>query len=144
MTRSYRLQRIIDIASTVERIAASALAESNNEVTRCAEQLERLRAYRAEYERPLSAGDEPMNAQTLQEYHLFVSRLNDLIDTLETKLERLTHARDDHRQHWLKQRKRNDVLHDIHGRAVGVENRIRDARAEREIDDQSAAKAMRH
>ena len=144
MTRSYRLQRIIDIASIVERIAAGALAESDNEVSRCAEQLERLRAYRAEYEAPFNAGDEPLSAQTLQEYHLFISRLNDLIDTLETKLERLTHTRDDQREHWMKQRKRNDVLHDIHGRAARGEAQVRDARAEREIDDQSAAKATTH
>ncbi len=140
MIRSRRLRRIVDLATTVERIAASALAMSDKEMAACQKQLEQLRGYRREYRVQLEPSDEPLGAQTLQEYYLFMARLDDIIITLERKLAEQTDMRQQHHEAWMKQRHRVKTLDKIHSRARRDENNQKDANTQRELDDQTATR----
>lgn len=139
MIRSQRLQRIVDIARTVERVAASALALSDRQIEECQRQLEQLRAYRREYDLRLQANGEPIGAQTLQEVHVFVLRLDEIIATVERKLGQHQSMRDRHHAAWLKQHRRKNALRDVQTRAVHVEQSRLEATIQREIDDRYGA-----
>ncbi|MCC6201944.1 MAG: flagellar FliJ family protein [Gammaproteobacteria bacterium] len=135
MTRSRRLQRIVDLAATVERIAATALVLSERQVEECERQLQQMRSYRQEYDQLLLGGDEPVGAQTLRDQRRFVFRLDDIIAVLEHKLGQHRAMQHQRQVAWLRQHRRTQALSDVQQRTARGELLRQDARRQRELDD---------
>lgn len=135
MTRSRRLQRIVDLAATIERIAASALALSERQVDECERQLQRMRAYRDEYDQLLLGGDATIGSQTLRDQHRFVLRLDAIISSLEQKLGQHRAMHQQRHVAWVRQRNRTRAISEVQQRTERGEQRRQDARQQRELDD---------
>lgn len=135
MNQAKRLQRIVELAGTVERIAASALALTERQVDECARQLGQMRTYRHEYDRLLRGNEEPIGVQTLLQYRHFVLRLDEIIAALEQKLGQHQAMCRQRQVAWLRQHRRTQALGDVQQRAERSETRRQDARTQRELDD---------
>ncbi|MCP5144852.1 MAG: flagellar export protein FliJ [Gammaproteobacteria bacterium] len=140
MKRSYRLQRIVDLANTAEQAATGKLAGSEREVRGLEQQLAQLRAYRAEYETRLQHGMAPLGAYALQEYHLFMRRLDEAIEGVVKKLSDRQAQLTAQRQALVLQRRKNEILQGIQGRAAMLEDRNDQLRADIEATDRVASR----
>jgi flagellar FliJ protein len=138
MTRSERLEPVVEYSESTERAAARALAQARQALAEQERKLAELEGYLAEYEAQL--GNErggAVSADRLQEYQCFMSRLNAAIARQAQRVgeaQRLCEAR---RQAWLAARTRVQALGKVVERLQGAERREAERAEQRESDERS-------
>lgn len=136
MDRSKRLERLADLSSTAERIAAQALAKTNGDLIQYQSQLAELKSYRVEYQRSLVGGEGVLiNAHEAQKLHAFLQRIDAAIAQVEQMMALALRRGDREREAWMEKRLRTDVLAGIADRARHHEAEAAEQRLQREIDD---------
>ena len=134
MKKSGRLQRIADLSTTAEQLAAQAVARANDEVSRIERQARDLESYRDDYLRPLrEAGG--VGAYQAQKLRLFVGKIEEALALLRRKLALAEKQRDHEQQQWLEQRRRALMTNKVAERARAEEEVQAERALQREIDD---------
>ncbi len=137
MTRSKRMQSIINLAQHVEKDAALALADSVEKIKECENRLQELREAREEYIRDFQSPGAKMSAAQLIELRRFTSNLDDAISMLERQLHDQQQLNDHQRGVWHSSHNKVNALEGIQTRHKQEETRIHTNRQQMEVDDRS-------
>ncbi|MBI4696180.1 MAG: flagellar export protein FliJ [Gammaproteobacteria bacterium] len=136
MDRSKRLERLVDLSNTAERVAAQALARTNGDLQQYQTQLQELQAYRNEYQSALTGGDGVViTAYDAQKLRVFLQRIDAAIAQIEQMLANAERRCELEREAWMKKRLRADALEGVADRARHHEAGVAEQRLQREIDD---------
>ena len=136
MDRSKRLERLVDLSNTAERIAAQALARTNGDLKQYQVQLNELKTYRAEYQRALIGGDGVLiNAYDAQTLRVFLQRIDGAIAQIENMMTAAERRSEVERQTWMERRLRADALEGVADRVRHHEQDVAEQKLQREIDD---------
>ena len=123
MTRSKRMQPVVNVTANRERDAAQRLGECQQRVQAAEQRLEELIRYREEYTQQFASGGS-LNTARLQDYRLFLSRLNQAVEQQRGFLQRACAECADLRQRWL----------DLHTRAQALDKVVERYRDEERSD----------
>ncbi len=118
MRRSKRMQSIVNIASNEEDVAAKGLAEAINNLDRQGVALQELISFREDYSRKFHKTVNT-NALAIQQFHHFVSQLNQGIEHQQKILLQAEDAIEEQRQLWIERHNRTRALNKV------VENYVR-------------------
>lgn len=138
MTRSKRMQPVAKVAASKEQDAARQLGECQHEVDARKARLVELIAYQAEYaQRFESSGGGGLDMARMQDYRVFLARLNDAI----TQQRRLVEAAEadyaKKRNHWLGTRQQAQAIDKVVDRFKRDEVRAEGRRDQAETDERS-------
>ncbi len=143
MTRSKRIQRIVEISRRVERSAAQTLAASQRQLAHFKQQLGDLQSYREEYRTRLRSGSAtPMDGFEAQKLNAFIAQIDRVIEGLEQKIAQVAHAHQRDREVWAEKRSRVDALDQVALRTRKEERHAEFARDQQEIDDRVPVKSL--
>jgi flagellar FliJ protein len=134
MTRSKRMQPVVNVTANREREAAQRLGECQQRVQAAEQRLEELTHYREEYTQQFANGGS-LNAARLQDYRLFLDRLNQAVEQQRGILERAHAECAGLRQRWLDLRTRTQALDKVVERYRVEERSDQDRRDQKETDE---------
>ena len=100
MTRSKRMQPVVNVTANREREAAQRLGESQQRIQAAEQRLDELIRYREEYTQQFANGGS-LNTARLQDYRIFLGRLNQAVEQQRSLLERAREECAVQRQRWL-------------------------------------------
>ncbi|MAT65568.1 MAG: flagellar export protein FliJ [Gammaproteobacteria bacterium] len=136
MTRSKRIQPVVDVAERREQEQARRLGAARRELEQQRQQLDQLILYRDEYARQFEqSGNSGLSVARLQDYRVFLSRLNLAIDQQRERIARSEQACEEQRRHWLASRTRAQALDKVADRYREEEHQARERRAQSESDE---------
>lgn len=136
MTRSKRIRPVVEIAENRERDAARQLGVSRQSVAEQEQRLEELLRYREEYNQRLTGeGSNRMGARKLQEYQIFLSRLNQAVEQQRQLLAQVKRECDEKSQHWAKHRTQARVMNKVEERYLKQEQHQEEKKEQKEMDE---------
>ena len=133
MTRSKRMQPVVDVTVQREREAAKRLGEAQERLQAAEQRLEELTRYREEYARQFAAGG-TLGAARLRDYRVFLDRLNQAVEQQRGLLARARQEADTQRQRWLDMRTRVQALGKVVERYRDEERSHQERRLQKESD----------
>jgi len=102
MTRSKRMQSVQHLAHNREQAAVKKLGESQQYLDVQQTKLQELRTYRDQYAKAFeSSGGAGLDALRIQEYRVFLGRLNEAIQQQEAVIAQCSARLEQTRQQWL-------------------------------------------
>jgi flagellar protein FliJ len=110
MTRSKRMQPVVDVARKRQEDAARQMGERQRDLDAQIARLEELNTYRAEYARRFEEGAESMTGVGVRDYRLFLTRLNQAIEEQARRVERARLELARSRSEWTASRIRSDAI----------------------------------
>lgn len=134
MTKSKRIKPIVNLAENHEKAAARELGDRLKNLDFHEKRLEELLQYREEYHRKLS-GAQGLDARALQEYHIFLARLNEAIHQQKKLVQQAGKERDDSRETWLGKRTRTQALNKVVDRYRADELKQAERKEQKETDE---------
>ena len=138
MTRSKRMQPVVNVAASKEQAAARQLGESQNEIDARKARLAELIAYQAEYaQRFESSGGGGLDMARMQDYRVFLARLNDAINQQRRLVvaAELDYAKK--KNHWLSVRQQAQAIDKVVDRFKQDERRAEGRRDQAETDERA-------
>lgn len=133
MTRSKRMQPVVEVTVQREREAAKRLGEAQQRVQAAEQRLDELTRYRQEYTQQFAAGDS-LTAARLQDYRVFLDRLNQAVEQQHAVLGRARQDADAQRQRWLDLHTRVQALGKVVERYRDEERSHHERRLQKESD----------
>lgn len=144
MTRSKRLNPVLRVAEHREKDAARLLGQSQQRLQQHQARLRELISYRDEYnlkfQQTCSAG---VDVKQLQEYRLFLSRLNDAIAQQQRVMANAERELEQARAAWLRTRTRSQALDKVRDRFIDAERQDAERREQADLDERSTQNAGR-
>lgn len=144
MTRSKRMNPVLRVAEHREKDAARRLGQTQQRLQQQQARLQELIGYRDEYnqkfQQTCSAG---VDVKQLQEYRLFLSRLNDAIAHQQRVIANAEREVEQARAGWLRTRTRSQALDKVRDRFIEAERREADRREQADSDERSTQSAGR-
>ena len=138
MTRSKRMQPVVEVAASKEQAAARKLGECQHEIDTRNARLTELLAYQAEYAQRFEAsGGTGLDMARLQDYRVFLARLNDAIRQQRQLVEM---ARSDYEKMkglWLGARQQAQAIDKVVDRFKLDEVRAQGRREQAETDERA-------
>ena len=111
MDRSKRIKPVAKFAHQLERDAASELGKCRNNLNGHEKKLCELLEYRDEYARRFADNNkDPVDARVMQDYRVFLQRLNEAIDMQRALVNQGKEACNKQTETWLGQRSRANAL----------------------------------
>lgn len=136
MTRSKRIKPVVDVAERKEQEQARHLGAAQRELEQQRQQLEQLILYRDEYARQFeNAGNTGLSVARLQDYRVFLARLNQAIEQQRNTIAETEQACEQQRRHWLESRTRAQALDKVAERYRSEEDQARERRDQTESDE---------
>jgi flagellar export protein FliJ len=135
MTRTERLRRIVVLNDVKKTVASQKLAASRSRHGANLEKLEDFRRYRAEYLKLLQNPGATMSAAEARDIRRFMAQLERTIESLEALVKRSTRECAEDLAAWTRESARARALVEILDRCVRHDDRTREQRLQREIDD---------
>lgn len=136
MTRSKRMQPVVEVTVQREREAAKRLGEAQQRLASAQQRLEELTSYREEYTRQFAAGGS-LSAARLRDYRMFLDRLNQAVEQQRGVLTRAQQEADTQRQRWLDMHTRVQALGKVVERYRDEERSHLERRLQKESDQHS-------
>ncbi len=133
MTRSKRMQPVVHVTANRERDAAQRLGECQQRVQAAEKRLQELIQYREEYTQQFASGGS-LNTARLQDYRIFLQRLNQAVDQQIQQLQLVEQECAGLRQRWLDLHMRVQALDKVVERYRGEERSDQDKREQKESD----------
>lgn len=133
MTRSKRLRPIVELATHAEREASVAMADAETRLSEHARLLSELERYHAEYADRGMTGS--ADAVRLQDYRLFMERLEQAIARQRELIARLETEARDHRDTWTARRSHRKALDNAAARYAAGETRAADKQEQAHIEE---------
>lgn len=145
MTRSKRLNPVVKVAEHREKDAARRLGQSQQRLEQQRARLRELVGYRDEYhvkfQQTCGRG---VDVKQLQEYRLFLARLNDAIAQQQNTVVQAEREVERCRTSWLSTRTRSQALDKVRERYQDVERQEADRREQADLDERSTQSANRN
>ncbi|MFN2308639.1 MAG: flagellar export protein FliJ [Gammaproteobacteria bacterium] len=136
MTRSKRMQPVVEVTALREREAARRLGELLQREQADEQRLQELTQYRDDYTRQFASGTS-LGAARLQDYRIFLGRLNQAIVQQQAVVERARQACAAQRAHWLALQTRVQALDKVVTRYRDRERSDQDRREQGESDQRA-------
>jgi flagellar FliJ protein len=133
MTRSKRMQPVVNVTTNREREAAQRFGECQQRVQAAEQRLDELTRYREEYTQQFANGGS-LNAARLKDYRLFLSRLNQAVEQQRGFMEHALTECAALRQCWLDLHTRAQALDKVVERYRDEERGDQDRRDQKETD----------
>lgn len=133
MTRSKRMQPVVEVTQQREREAAKRLGEAQQRVQAAEQRLDELVRYRDEYAEQFASGGS-LTAARLRDYRIFLDRLNQAVDQQRALVARAQQEAEAQRQRWLDIRTRVQALDKVVERYRGEERSQHERRLQKESD----------
>ena len=136
MKKSKRLEPVKKIAVEKETEAAIAVKNAQQEKNSCVEQLEKLKSYRQDYVAQYKAkGKTGISAARLNEYQLFVQKIDKAIKEQVQTVEKATAKTNSSQQHLQKSNQRKKVVENLINKKVKQERASADRSEQNTADD---------
>ena len=136
--RAKRLGPVADVAARREQHAARVLKESREILTRYQAQLRGLQNYRQEYLANFQqAGTGGMKAGRMKDYLVFLGKLDEAIEQLQTAIASSSARCEEDRGVWLASRAKLKALDSVIARYASEEQRDEIRREQREVDERA-------
>lgn len=133
MTRSKRMQPVVEVTQQREREAAKRLGEAQQRMQAAEQRLDELMRYRDEYTQQFASGGS-LTAARLRDYRIFLDRLNQAVDQQHALVARAQQEAEAQRQRWLDIRTRVQALDKVVERYRGEERNQHERRLQKESD----------
>ena len=138
MTRSKRLQPVVQVAASKQQAAARKLGDCQREIDTRNARLTELLAYQAEYaQRFESSGGHGLDMARLQDYRVFLARLNDAISQQRVLVEAARSEYEKMKSHWLGTRQQAQAIDKVVDRFKRDEVRAQGRREQAETDERA-------
>lgn len=139
MKRSRRLGTLVRLAAMAERNARTGLARANQDVLRKDGQQRQLESYEAEYgDAWLEAGRLGLPGEKAKGLAAFRDSLANTLEAHRSSLRAAAAQRDEQARRWQGMRAQLRVFEDLEARACRAEDREREKRLQKAIDELSA------
>lgn len=136
MTRSKKLQPVADLAKQNERTAARHHGTVLRELEQHENQLNELLNYRDQYLNALkTAGQTGLSAIQLQDYRLFLRRLDDAIKQQQLNVNTERQNCESSQNKWMDKRNRSKMINKVVNNRKKIEEQDAGKREQREIED---------
>lgn len=136
MTRSKRMQPVLEVAARREQEAAKRLGDSQQRQQMAEQRLQELIHYRDDYARQFNDGGS-LTAARLQDYRIFLDRLNQAIEQQRLLVQRAIQDCEAQRRRWVEVHGRNQALDKVVSRYRSEERTQEDLREQKESDEHS-------
>jgi len=141
MTKSKRLKPISEIADAKERDAARHMGDQQSVLDQHQTKLEELIKYRGEYaDKMVAAGGSGVSAGQMQEYSLFIRRLDEAIVFQRSQIELAVRQLEVKQREWRVMHTRSEALNKVVSRYKTAEMREQDRREQNESDERAQRK----
>lgn len=144
MTRSKRMNPVLRVAEHREKDAARRLGQTQQRLQQQQARLRELIGYRDEYnlkfQQTCGAG---VDVKQLQEYRMFLARLNDAIAQQQRVLASVQREVEQARTGWLRTRSRSQALDKVRDRFIDAERQEAERREQADSDERSTQQAGR-
>lgn len=138
MVKSKRFEPIANLAHDSERKAAKVLGSALKNLDEQVEQLDNLICYQVDYNQRLnSSASSGMNAQNLNEYIEFLSKLSTAIERQEQVVEQAKKNLQEKKQFWFSKRGRFKALDSVLERYIQDEAKQLEKREQSDLDDRN-------
>jgi len=138
MTRSKRMQSVQHLAHNREQVAVKKLGESQQYLDAQQAKLQELRAYRDQYARAFeSTGGEGLDALRIQEYRVFLGRLNQAIQQQEAVIAQCSARHEQTRQQWLETHSHSQAIDKVLERYRQQERKQQERKEQQELDERA-------
>lgn len=134
MTRSKRMQPVVSVTANREHEAAKRLGECQKRILAAEQRLVELINYRDEYTQQFASGTS-LGAARLQDYRVFLGRLNQAVDQQRHQVTVVSHECEGLRQRWLTLHVRAQALDKVVERYRGEERSDQDKREQKDSDE---------
>jgi flagellar FliJ protein len=144
MTRSKRMQPVVKVAATREQEAARQLGECRRVVDEREARLAELIAYQGEYTERFQANSEGgMDMARLQDFRVFLAKLNEAIEQQRRLVERAHHDYHAKKSFWFSKRSHALAIDKVVERFEKDERRDDDRREQHDLDERSGQQHQR-
>ncbi|MCO6412074.1 MAG: flagellar export protein FliJ [Thiogranum sp.] len=130
------MQPVQRVAQSREQAAMRKLGQSQQYLDEQCRKLDELRAYREQYTREFeSCGGGGLGAMRLQDYRVFLGRLNEAVRQQEAIIAKCQSQHEKNRQLWLETRGRAQAIENVVQGYCREERRQMDRKEQREQDE---------
>lgn len=133
MTRSKRMEPVVEVTVQREREAAKRLGEAQQRMQAAEQRLDELVRYRDEYTDQFANGGS-LAAARLRDYRIFLERLNQAVEQQRVLVVRAQQEAESQRQRWLAMRTRVQALGKVVDRYRVEERSQHERRLQKESD----------
>lgn len=138
MTRSKRMQPVQRVAQSREQAAVQKLGQSQQYLAAQQSKLEELRTYRDQYAKAFeTSGGAGLGSMQLQDYRVFLNRLNEAIRQQEVVIAQCTAQHEKTRQHWLETRSHSQAIDKVVERYRQEEHKQQNRKEQQEQDERN-------
>jgi flagellar FliJ protein len=138
MTRSKRMIPVVKVAENREQVAARALGEAQQRLAAQQRKFEELVTYRDQYSSEFQHySGQGMGVARLQDYRVFLARLNEAIQQQQRVVERCQLDCERQRGHWMSTRTRTQALGKVVDRYRREEGQVAERREQRDTDERA-------
>lgn len=136
MNSAKKLQPVARLTNLNERNAARAHGSILCELQKQEKQLNELISYREQYLNAFkSAGESGLSAVQMQDYRIFLQRLNDAILQQQQQIAKGKQDMQLSRQTWQEKRNKSKMINKVVEHRQQLENKQAEKREQRELDD---------
>jgi len=144
MTRSKRMQPVVNVAASKEQDAARQLGDCQREVDARKARLAELIAYQTEYaQRFESSGGGGLDMARMQDYRVFLARLNDAINQQRRLVGAAETDYAKKKNHWLGTRQQAQAIDKVVDRFKRDEVHAQGRRDQAETDEHASQASAR-
>lgn len=136
MTRSKRMQSVVEVTANSERESARVLAELQKRVLAAEQRYQELIRYRDDYTQQFASGGS-LSVARLQDYRIFLGRLNQAVEQQQQLVERAQQDCAKQRQRWMAIHTRVQALGKVVTRYRDEERSDNERREQKDSDAQS-------
>lgn len=142
MTRSKKMKPVKQLAETREKNAVQVFGRSQQLLTEQQARLEELRVYRDQYTRSFqTASGAGLGAGRLQDYRVFLGRLNEAIAQQEVLIQQLEVQHEQTREQWIATRSHSQAIDKVVEQYRKREQQQQDRREQQESDEHAQRKS---
>ena len=138
MSRSKRMKPVQRVAETREQAAVQKLGQSQQFLDAQHAKLEELCSYRDQYSESFKASSgQGLDANRLQDYRVFLTRLNEAIRQQEAIIAQCISQHEQTRQQWVETRSHHQAIGKVIERYQSDEQKAQDRHEQQEQDERS-------
>ncbi|VAW77412.1 hypothetical protein MNBD_GAMMA15-2058 [hydrothermal vent metagenome] len=138
MSRSKRMKPVQRVAQNREQTAVQKLGQSQQYLDAQRAKLEELCSYRDQYSESFkTTSGQGLDANRLQDFRVFLSRLNEAIRQQETIIVQCTSQHEQTRQQWVETRSHHQAIDKVIERYRSEEQKMENRREQKEQDEHS-------
>jgi len=133
-----KIGKVASVAKTTEQKSAKALQQGQQNYKQKQEQLDQLKIFKQEYEDKLGViGQEGIGARQLQDYRLFLSKLNHAIDQQSEEVQASEENAEGLRNQWISESRRKTALDHLVDEQHKKDIQARNKAEQKESDESS-------